>query len=119
MTTTPILRCRITAHHNIDRPYDGTSSDFARVLAEHEATVKALEATGADIIMEDSRPVNARAKAALATIDGLKHQIEEMEKEREWQPMETSPKDRPIIVRSIYFYAGKLYKHTGWMEIPE
>lgn len=62
MTTTPILRCRITAHHNIDRPYDGTSADFARVLAEHEATVKALEATGADVIMEDSRPVNVRAK---------------------------------------------------------
>ena len=55
-----VLRCRITAHHNADRPYDGTSKDFARVLAEHEATVAALIATGADILMADTRPVNVR-----------------------------------------------------------
>ncbi len=58
-----ILRCRITAHHNADRPYDGTSKDFARVLAEHEATVTALIATGADILMADTRPVNVRKVA--------------------------------------------------------
>lgn len=60
MTATPILRCRISAHHNSDRPYDGTAADFARVLKEHEATVKALQDAGADIAVQDARPVNVR-----------------------------------------------------------
>lgn len=58
--TNHILRCRLTAHHVVDRPYDGTTKDFARVLAEHEATVAALRATGASIILEDARPMTVR-----------------------------------------------------------
>lgn len=61
--STPVLRCRITAHHVIDRPYNGTAQDFTRVLGEHETTVAALKATGADVILEDARPVNVRAKS--------------------------------------------------------
>ena len=65
--STPILRCRITAHHTIDRPYDGTAQAFAIVLGEHETTVAALKATGADVILEDCRPVNVRAKPTSGT----------------------------------------------------
>ena len=59
--STPVLRCRITAHHVIDRPYNGTAQDFARVLGEHETTVAALKSTGAEILVADARPINVRA----------------------------------------------------------
>ncbi len=58
---THILRCRVTAHHVIDRQYDGSAKAFQEVLEQHEATLAALKATGAEILVADARPVNVRA----------------------------------------------------------
>lgn len=61
---THVLRYRITAHTAGDIPYDGTAKDYTRALESYEAKLATLKATGADILVEDAKPVNVRAKAS-------------------------------------------------------
>jgi hypothetical protein len=59
---TNVLRYRLTAHDAGDIPYDGSAKDYALALEKYEAKLAALKATGAEILVEDARPVNVRAK---------------------------------------------------------
>lgn len=76
--------------------------------------------------------VTATVSEMLDEIERLQQRIEELEKRGEWQPMDTAPKDRPIIisdgetVASGWWYTGgevpdrwmPLNTPTHWMPLP-